>query len=100
MRIIKSSLIVAGLSLLIPIVHAHITDTASNPALRTELLESLKRTDEMRERLEKCATEFHECDAPMDRLEKAYRDDAARLQAIVKQYGWPGHKLGGAETLS
>ena len=95
MRFIKVSLILISLSLLTPL-QAQTTDV-SNPALRTELLESVKRTDEMRERLLKCAAEFHECDAPMDRLEKAYRDDAVRLKAIVKQYGWPGNDLVGQD---
>ena len=98
MRFIKVSLILISLSLLTPL-QAQTTETltVSNPALRTELLESVKRTDEMRERLLKCAAEFHECDAPMDRLEKAYRDDAVRLKAIVKQYGWPGNDLVGQD---
>jgi len=95
MRFIKVSLILISLSLLTPL-QAQTTDV-SNSALRTELLESVKRTDEMRERLLKCAAEFHECDAPMDRLEKAYRDDAVRLKAIVKQYGWPGNDLVGQD---
>jgi len=98
MRFIKVSLILISLSLLTPL-RAQTTEnpTVSNPALRAELLESVKRTDEMRERLLKCAAEFHECDAPMDRLEKAYGDDAVRLKAIVKQYGWPGNDLVGQD---
>ncbi len=100
MRMLKLSLLFAGLSLLITIAQAQTTETqsGSSPALRAELLNTVKRADEMRERLEKCAAEFHECDAPMDRLEKAYRDDALRLKAIVKQYGWPGNNLVGADA--
>ena len=99
MRMIKLSTILSGLLLLTSIVQAQTTEnpTVSNPALRAELLNIFKRTDEMRERLEKCAAEFHECDAPMDRLEKAYRDDAVRLKEIVKQYGWPGNDLVGQD---
>lgn len=80
---------------IIAIIQAQTTGApnVSNPALRGELLNRAKQTDEMRERLVKCVAEFHECDAPMDRLAKAYNDDALRLKAIVKQYGWAGNDL-------
>jgi hypothetical protein len=84
---------------IIAILQAQTTEapTVSNPALRAELLNRVKQTDEMRERLVKCAAEFHECDAPMDRLKKTFDDDAVRLKAIVKQYGWPGNDLVGQD---
>jgi hypothetical protein len=87
---------------IIGIIPAQTTEapTASNPALRAELLNRVKQTEQMLERLVKCASEFHECDAPMDRLKKAYDDDAVRLMAIVKQYGWPGNDLVGQDGTS
>ena len=69
----------------------------SNPALRAELLDRVKQADVLLARLLKCTSEFNECDAPMDRLKKTFDDNAVRLKAIVKQYGWPGNELVGRD---
>ena len=99
MRMIKLALILTCLSSLTPIIQAQTTEApaVSNPALRAELLNRVKQADLMLERLLKCTSEFHECDAPMDRLKKTYDDNAVRLRAIVKQYGWPGNDLVGQD---
>jgi hypothetical protein len=100
MTMIKLTLILTGLSLLpTPIIQAQTTEApaVSNPALRVELLARVKRADVLLERLLKCTSEFHECDAPMDRLKQTYDDNAVRLKAIVRQYGWPGNDLVGRE---
>ena len=99
MRMIKLTLILTSLSLLTPIIQAQTTEapTVSNPALRAELLNRVKQADILLERLLKCTSEFHECDAPMDRLKKTFDDNAVRLKAIVKQYGWPGNDLVGRD---
>ena len=100
MRMIKLALILTGLSLLTPIIQAQTTE-ASNPALRAELLQRVKRADILLERLLKCTSaKFLECDAPMDRLKGAFDDNAVRLKAIVKQYGWPGNDLVGQDGTS
>ncbi|HEU0047300.1 MAG TPA: hypothetical protein VFQ43_06825, partial [Nitrososphaera sp.] len=77
MRMIKLTLIFTSLSLLTPIIQAQTTEApaVSNPALRAELLNRVKQADIMLERLLKCTSEFHECDAPMDRLKKTYDDN-------------------------
>jgi hypothetical protein len=100
MRMIKLTLILTSLSLLAPIIQAQTTEapTVSHPALRAELLNRVKQTEIMLERLLKCTSEvFLGCDAPMDRLKKTYDDNAVRLKAIVKQYGWPGNDLVGRD---
>jgi hypothetical protein len=97
---IKLTLILTSLSLLAPIIQAETTEapTVSNPVLRAELLNRVKQADVMRERLLKCTSEFFlECDAPMDRLKETFDDNAVRLKAIVKQYGWPGNDLVGRD---
>ena len=99
MRMIKLTLILTSLLLLTPIIQAQTAEalTVSNPALRDELLNRVKQADVLLERLLKCTSEFNECDAPMDRLKKTFDDNAARLKAIVKQYGWPGNDLVGRD---
>lgn len=100
MRMIRLTLILTGLSLLLtPIIRAQATETpaVSNPALRAELLDRVKQADVLLERLLKCTSEFHECDAPMDRLKRAFDNNAARLNAIVKQYGWPENGVVGRD---
>ena len=103
MRMIRLTLILTSLSLLTPIILGQTTQTPteSNPALRAELLNRVKQTDILLERLLKCTSEkFLECDAPMDRLKGTFDDDAVRLKAIVKQYGWPGNDLVGQDGTS
>ena len=103
MRMIKLTLMLTGLSVLLtPIVQAQNTEApaVSNPALRAELLDRVKQADILVERLLKCVSEFWECDAPMDRVKKTFDDNAERLKAIVKQYGWPGNDLVGQDGTS
>lgn len=100
MRRLKLTLVLTGLSLLLtPGMRAQAAEApaVSNPALRAELLDRVKQADVLLERLLKCASEFFECDAPMDRLKQTFDDNALRLKAIVKEYGWPGNDLVGQD---
>jgi hypothetical protein len=99
MRMIELTLLLTSLSLLTPIIQARTTEdpTVSNPALQAELLNRVKQADIMLERLLKCTSEFWDCDAPIDRLKKTFDDNAVRLKALVKQYGWPGNDLVGRD---
>lgn len=103
MRMVKLTLILASLSLLTTIVQAQTLETpgVSNPALRSELLNRVKQADTLLERLLKCTSEkLLECEIPMDRLKATLDDNAVRLKAIVKQYGWPGNDLVGRDGSS
>ncbi len=83
----------------LPLIRAQAAEgpAVSNPALLAELLNRVKQTDVLLERLLKCTSEFNECDAPMDRLKRTFDDNAARLKAIVKEYGWPGNDVIGRD---
>ena len=97
MKTVWIALILNNLLLLASGAQAQTTGapSVSNPALRQELLNSVKQVEMLRERLLKCISELPECDASADRMQKTNEDNAVRLRAIVRQYGWPDSDLVG-----
>jgi hypothetical protein len=70
--------------------------SVANPALRRELLQRLERDQSIRNELIKKGVARPE-QSLLDRMHAIDAENAARMRAIVRQYGWPSPSLVGRD---
>jgi hypothetical protein len=72
-------------------------EKVSNPALRDELLKRRDSDQQIRNEMTQKGAWDHPAEGLSSRMRAIDQDDAARMRALLRQYGWPGPELIGSD---